>query len=94
MKIVKLGAFALAAGMAALLVMPADAEAKRKRQQCFAAAGDGTAITGDLARTNAKQALDNVIAKQKGKAVGKVKYDCTTTAAIVSNCRASQRACR
>jgi hypothetical protein len=94
MKIVKLGACAVAAGMAALLMMPADAEAKRKRQQCFAAAGDGTAITADLARTNAKQALDSVIAKQKGKAAGKVKYECSTTAAIVTNCRASQRACR
>lgn len=94
MKIVKLSAFAVAAGMAALLMVPADAEAKRKRQQCFAAAGDGTAITADLARTNAKQALDNVVSKQKAKAAGKVKYECTTTAAIVNNCRATQRACK
>ena len=42
----------------------------------------------------AKQALDNVIAKQKAKATGKTKYECSTTAAIVNNCRASQRACR
>lgn len=94
MKLVKLGAVAAAAGLAALVAMPDDAEAKRKRQQCFLAAGDGTAITADLARTNAKQALDNVIAKQKAKATGKTKYECSTTAAIVNNCRASQRACR
>jgi hypothetical protein len=96
MKIIKLGAVALAAAVAALVMVPADADASRKakRQQCFAAAGDGTAISADLARLNAKQALDGVIAKQKAKARGKVKYECSTTAVVVNNCRASQRACR
>lgn len=94
MKIVKLTTIAVTTAVVALLLLPDDAEAKRQRKQCFLAAGDGTAVTAALARTNAKTAMDGVIAQQKAKGIGKAKFECSTSALVVNNCRASQRACK
>ncbi len=95
MKLMKIAGVVTACALVAMAGMADEAEAKRKKpKSCFMAGGDGTAVTAELARNNARTALDNVIAKEKAKGVGKVKYECTTTAVVVDNCRASQRACR
>lgn len=92
MKVFRIAAVAAAALLSASLVMSGEAEAK-KAKKCFVAGGDGTAVTADLARTNAKVALDNLISSRKAKGVGKVKYECSKTMGFVDLCRASQRAC-
>lgn len=95
MRLIKIAGVAAAVALIGLAGMADDAEAKRKKAKaCFMAGGDGTAVTAEFARINAKTALDNVIAKEKGKGTGQVKYECTTTALVVNNCRASQRACK
>jgi len=93
MKLVRFAAIAAAALMATALVMPGEAEAKKKAKKCFMAGGDGTAVTVDLAKSNAKTALDNLITSRKAKGVGKVKYECSKAVGFVDLCRASQRAC-
>jgi hypothetical protein len=92
MKAVKIAAIAAAGLLSAALVMPGEAEAK-KAKKCFMAGGDGTAVTVDMAKANAKTALDNLITSRKAKGMGKVKYECSKTMGFVDLCRASQRAC-
>jgi hypothetical protein len=92
-KLMKFTAIAAAAVIAGSFTLIDDAEAKKKARKCFLAGGDGTAITAELARTNAKTALDNLIATRKAKGTGKVKYECKTTMAVVNLCSATQRAC-
>lgn len=89
----KIAAVAAAAVIAGSLAMSDEAEARKKARKCFLAGGDGTGITQQLARTNAKTALDNLIASRKSKGTGQVKYDCKSAMGVLQQCSATQRAC-
>jgi hypothetical protein len=95
MKIARLGAIGLVAAMALTIGFASDAEAKRKRGSCAMAAGEGSGVTEALARTNASNALANVVAKTGGKRTGAVKTTCTKSfGGIMTTCTSSARSCK
>ncbi len=85
-------AIAAAAVVGLSFVAVGDADAKRKGK-CVLAGGQGTGIDQGVARSMAKQALDQGISAKKLKARGKISYKCSG-GPILPTCTASQRACR
>lgn len=73
----------------ALAAMSGTAQAGK----CMRVAGQGTAITNELAGVNAKMAVAEAIANAGAKARGGVAVKCKYEF-IVSTCTASQRACK
>jgi len=61
--------------------------------KCIRAAGQGTAITHELATGFAKIALNNSISSWGGKAVGKTSTSCKYEF-VLSTCTAHSRACK
>lgn len=82
----KIAVAAIAAAAIAAGVAPVSAK-------CMRAAGEGTAVTNELATINAKDALAQSLAASGAHGKGKVKVSCKYDL-VVSTCKASQRACK
>ncbi len=78
---------AAAAGLAASGAGTSSAE-------CIQAGGIGTGVTTDIATFMANKALANSIENWGGKPAGKASLKCESSAVVVTNCTASQRACK
>jgi hypothetical protein len=83
--------FAVAAGAAAWLAVPA---AQAAKGSCVLAGGEATMVTEDLAKFMAEAALKNSISGMGAKPAGKISMKCSTTTLAMTSCTAKQRACK
>ena len=81
---------AVAAAMTACLAMGA---APASAKKCMRIAGQGTAVTNELATINAKDAFAQSLAASGAKAKGKQAVSCKYDL-VISTCTVSQRACK
>ena len=94
MKVYTYFAAVAALALAGSMAMPGDADAKKRAAKCVGAAGEGSALTSDLATSNARTALTSSLKKDGLKGRGVAKIDCSSSMLIMTTCRATQTACK
>jgi hypothetical protein len=79
---------------AALVVLASIALTSAASADCFKVSGLGTGVTDPVAQFMANKALKDSIANRGLKASGAQSMTCDSSAIVVTNCTAQQRACK